>query len=295
MKHQTFVTIGLCVRNCEKTVSDAIKSIIQQDYPHNLIELIIVDDGSTDRTLEYVKRIVSETDIRVKIYRQKWKGLGTARNVVVRNSLGKYIIWVDGDMRLPRDHVRKQVEFMNDNPKVGAAKARYAFFDAGKIVALLENSRAFHIRPNNSLILGTGGSIYRVETIRQVGGFDERIRGAGEDIDVLFRMIRKGWLIGRTNAYFYEKFKESWKDLWAQYFWWGYGAHYVWHRYKSGISIVLRLPLISFIVGFLRLYHIFKVQKKLALFLIPVHNMFKDSAWIFGFFKSHVDGYGHKT
>ncbi|MEM5867131.1 MAG: glycosyltransferase [Candidatus Aenigmatarchaeota archaeon] len=42
-------------------------------------------------------------------------------NVVVKNASGKYIIWVDCDMILPKDHVQKQVEFMEQNPKVGIA------------------------------------------------------------------------------------------------------------------------------------------------------------------------------
>jgi len=43
-------TIGVCVRNCEATIKEVINSIINQDFPHELMEVIIVDDGSEDRT-----------------------------------------------------------------------------------------------------------------------------------------------------------------------------------------------------------------------------------------------------
>lgn len=288
------VTIGICVRNCEKTISRAIESIVQQDYPHECMELIIVDDGSTDRTLEYIKQITPEINICTKIFHQNWRGLGAARNVVVHNACGKYIVWVDGDMGLAEDYVRRQVEFMEHNPNVGAAKGNYKLTNRKKIVAMLENSRAFYLSRENSKIVGTGGSIYRTEAIREIEGFDESIWGAGEDIDALLRMQEKGWLLSRTDAEFCERFRESWRDLWMEYYWWGYGAHYVWHKHKGKIFIITRFPPISFLRACARLFSIFKSQRRLAYLLLPVHSVFKDSAWIFGFLESHYDGYGHK-
>ncbi|MHA1851888.1 MAG: glycosyltransferase [Candidatus Heimdallarchaeaceae archaeon] len=287
------VSIGICIRNCEKTIDRVIHSIIQQDYPHKLMELIVVDDGSTDMTFNHVKRLTSKIGIYMKVYRQNWKGLGAARNIVVRNAKGKYIIWVDGDMELPKDHVRKQVEFMEKNPKVGAAKARYKSLNSAKNVVILENSRAFHFRSENSNIVGTGGSIYRVKAIREIGGFDERIRGAGEDIDALLRMRERGWVLARTDAEFYEHFRESWRDLWSEYYWWGYGAHFVKHKHKGKISVIRRLPLASFLIAIVRFLYIFKSDRKLIYLLLPFHSLFKDSAWIFGFIRSHYNGYGH--
>ena len=158
------VSIGICIRNCEKTIDRVIHSIIQQDYPHKLMELIVVDDGSTDMTFNHVKRLTSKIGIYMKVYRQNWKGLGAARNIVVRNAKGKYIIWVDGDMELPKDHVRKQVEFMEKNPKVGAAKARYKSLNSAKNVVILENSRAFHFRSENSNIVIYNSKGQKVKT-----------------------------------------------------------------------------------------------------------------------------------
>jgi glycosyltransferase involved in cell wall biosynthesis len=289
-----YVTIGICVRNCEKTIGGALKSVFGQDYPHEAMELIIVDDGSTDRTLEYVRQIVSDNDIYTKVFHQSWRGLGAARNLVVRNACGKYIIWVDGDMELTPDFVRKQVEFMERNPKVGAAKGRYKLIKSKNIVAILENSRAFHLLKEDSKIVGTGGSIYRIEAIKKIGGFDEGIRGAGEDLDALLRMQKEGWLLSRTDAEFYESFKDNWKDLWLEYYWWGYGAHYVRHKHKDKISLIVRLPPVSFIIAFARLFLIFRSTARLSYLLLPIHSVFKDSAWIFGFLRSHKNEYGHK-
>ena len=54
-------------------------------------------------------------------------GLGVARQIVVDKACGKYIVWVDDDVTLPKDFVRKQVGYMEQNPHVGIAGARYIF------------------------------------------------------------------------------------------------------------------------------------------------------------------------
>jgi len=289
------VTIGVCVRNCEKSIEDTIQSIVNQDFPKNKMEIIFVDDDSTDRTLEIIKDFASKAETKTKIFHQSWRGLGATRNVVVKNASGQYIIWLDGDMKLPKEHVRKQVEYMELHPKVGAAKARYGFLKNVNLVAMLENVRAFDLRPSSSKLVGTGGSIYRVEAIRQIGGFDGHIRGAGEDIDALIRMRESGWFLSTTQAKFYEKFKDTWRSLWIQCYWWGYGAHYVHHKHKCAFPLFVRLPPVAFLLGFLKFFLIYRTHRKIEYFLIPVHNMFKEAAWLLGFTRSHVNGYGHRS
>lgn len=288
-----YITIGVCVRNSERTVKNAIWSILHQDYPHQKMELIIVDDGSTDRTFEFINQLLSKSDIFTKIFRQKWKGIAASRNIIVRNAGGKYIIWVDGDMVLPQHYVYKQVEFMELNPKVAIAKANYKTSKKFKLLGTLECfSRAFTLQ-RSELLVGTGGSIYRTEVIKEIGGFDMNIHGAGEDIDVVLRVKEKGWCVCKNNIEFIENFRETWKELWREYYWWGYGAHYVRHKHKNAVSIAYRLPTLSFIIGILKFFKVFKMHHVIVSVFLPFHFVYKDAAWLSGFVKSHFDGYGH--
>ena len=66
------------------------------------MEVIFVDDGSEDETLSIINSYVPRMDVKVKVFHHGWKGLGLSRNVVVDSASGDYIIWVDGDMILPR-------------------------------------------------------------------------------------------------------------------------------------------------------------------------------------------------
>ncbi len=102
--------------------------------------------------------------------------MGQARQTVVKNTTAPYIIWVDGDMELPKNFISKQVKFMDANPKVGIGKGKYGLDKTGKLVANLENMEFlinFHEEgETDSKSLGTSGCIYRLEAIRQAGGFD---------------------------------------------------------------------------------------------------------------------------
>jgi glycosyltransferase involved in cell wall biosynthesis len=288
------VTIGICVRNCEKTIDKVIESIVQQDYPHELIELIIVDDGSIDRTLDHVKQLASKISIHMKVYHQNWKGLGTARNVIVRNACRKYIIWVDGDMIIPKNFVTQQVTFMERNPEVGKARAKWGILNEVFLPATLESFRLLKhlfLQKNRSpYLVGIGGSICRTCALKAVGGFDERIRGAGEDIDLTFRLL-KSWKIATTDTVFYHRFRKTWKDLWQQYFWYGYGMHYVNSKHRGIVKLWEYLPPVSLWVGLKESLMVIRLTKRMVAILLPLQYVFKNSAWLTGYIKSHFNKY----
>jgi glycosyltransferase involved in cell wall biosynthesis len=295
------VTVGVCVRNSAATLREAIKSIISQDFPHELMEVIFVDDGSEDSTLSIVQEYVFRMDIAAKVFCTSWQGLGAARNLVVENAEGKYIIWVDGDMILPKDHVRKQVEFMEQNPKVGIAKAKYGMLDEENLFGFLENVGYIAVdsmyggKPTLRT-LGTGGSIYRVEAIRQVGGFDVCISGVGEDMDAEARVRRAGWLLYLGSpAVFYERRRKSLRSIWRESLWHGYGGHYFAH--KNGLPALSTLykmfPPAAILDEVSHSFRVYKLTHRNTVFLLPFHWAFKRIAWCLGFIKSHIEGYGH--
>ncbi|MEM2779678.1 MAG: glycosyltransferase [Candidatus Bathyarchaeia archaeon] len=289
----TFITIGVCVRNCASTIREAIESIMAQDYPHELMEVIFVDDGSEDDTLSIIKEYEPKMDIKVKIFHHEWKGLGFSRNIVVKNASGKYIIWVDGDMTIPKNFVRKQFEFMRMNPKVGIAKARYGLPHKDNIVAILENipyvvSDLKNV-PLDSKLPGTGGSIYRTKAIRQVGGFDEGLTGVGEDQDAASRIKDAGWLIERTDVFFFEKREQSWRELLHKYFWYGYGNYKLYRKNKKIFKLIKMNPIAGFLAGALLSVCAYRlVRKKIVFLLLPFHFALKMTAWCLGFIKHYI-------
>jgi len=286
------VTIGVCVRNCSQTLSRTIESILAQDYPHNLIEVIFVDDGSEDETLSIIESYAPKMDMKVKIFHHKWKGLGASRNKVVNNAEGKYIIWVDGDMLLPPDHVRKQVEYMERNPKVGIAKAKHTLLKEDNLIALLESIPFvvcdYTYESLDSKLPGTGGAIYRVEAIRQIGGFDEKIKGTGEDQDAAFRIKEAGWQIKRSKTFFYEKRAQTWKELWEKWVWYGSGDYDLYRKNRKIFSLFKMNPLAGFVNGLLHIVNAYRLTRSKSMILLPFHFALEMTAWCTGFFKKQM-------
>jgi len=282
------------VRNCQDTLGKVIESIMAQDYHHELMEVIFVDDGSEDGTLSVIERYVTKMDIHVKIFRHKWKGLGYSRNVVVNNAKGDYIIWVDGDLVITNNYVSTMLEFMEKNPKVAIAGGSYGMLDQGSLVAFLDNVEYVAYRYKSGTNLpGTGGAIYRVKAIKEVGGFDEKIKGSCEDIDVAYRVISAGWSVVRDRALFFAVSKKTWKECWNHSVWHGYGAHYIKHKHNQILLLSRFSPLAALIGGVVYAVTAYRLIRRKLVFLLPLYTLFKNLAWWLGFFKGHIKGYGH--
>lgn len=296
------VTVGLCVKNSESTVKDAIESIIHQDFPHELMELIVVDGNSSDKTLSIIADYLKKTDICAKVFCES-KGLGRQRQTVVENAKGKYILWVDGDMVLSKDYVRRQVEFMDQHPNVGIAKGTGSLRYAANMLSTLEILSRYADKMVNfqsgrtySKTLGTGGSIYRIQAIKQAGGFDTSLRYYCEDWDIEIRIRAAGWLLAKTDAEYldYERYGLTWKNLWKKYWLRGYYTHYFLHKRPGLIKHYRMFPPAAFLAGLLHFHKLFKLTRKKAVFLLPLQHIFKSVAWYMGFITSHLHHYEPK-
>jgi glycosyltransferase involved in cell wall biosynthesis len=62
------VTVGMAVKNNESTIQKTIRSVLNQDFPHELMEIIVVDGNSRDQTLKIIRSNVAKSDIRTKIF-----------------------------------------------------------------------------------------------------------------------------------------------------------------------------------------------------------------------------------
>lgn len=297
------VTVGFCVRNSEQTVKEAINRIINQTYPSELMEIIVVDGNSKDKTLSIVTDILSKTDIQTKIYSDEGIGLGYARQMVVDYAEGKYIVFVDGDVELLNDFVQEQVDFMEQDSKIGVAVGKYMFREAN-LIATLQNLNCYllcdQLANKDETIshgINYGTSIYRAKALRQVGGFDKKIKGAGEDADIMARIKAKGWGLSiNKKAIYYHKPRDNFGAFWLEQKWFGYGDHYFRHKH-SNIPFILwrRIPIITFAGNLKIAVEAYKSVHQKKSFLMPLLFSLGTISWWLGFAKSNLDGYGHEA
>ena len=294
------VTVGICVRNGEKFIEDAINSLMLQDFPHDCIRVVFVDDGSEDKTLSIIQRRAKSMDMTTVVQHTCWKGTGNARNMVIANAEGDYILWLDADMVFSRDYLSKLVDFMEQTPEAGITKGRVALMPAGNLLATLEcYSRAvgkmvdYQSKKGRLKTMGTGGALYRMKAIRMSGGFDVGLRGYNEDWDIELRIREAGWALHSINVfcYDYERYGLTWKELWRRYWIRGYHTHYFLHKRRGLIKHYRNFPPAAFLFGLFSSFTLFKLTRNRAVFLMALPYTFKMIAWYIGFIRGHQDSY----
>lgn len=114
------VSVVMPVYNAEKYVAEAIQSIINQQYKE--FEFIIINDGSTDSSLDIIKDYEAK-DHRIKVISRENKGLVASLNEGINLAKGKYIVRMDADDISLSDRITRQVSFMERNPRVGVCGA----------------------------------------------------------------------------------------------------------------------------------------------------------------------------
>lgn len=112
------VSAVIPTHNRKYKLAKLIDSILRSDYPKDKLEIIVVDDASTDGTSEYIKKLFPQ----VKVVRNdEEKLLAESRNIGIRASKGKYIFLIDDDNVVDRNTIRELVEFMEKHSEVGVA------------------------------------------------------------------------------------------------------------------------------------------------------------------------------
>lgn len=105
-KNKGMVSVIIPVYNCEETIDECIQSISRQTYEN--WEIIIIDDGSTDNTYKKVNAW-AKSDLRIKVIQQENQGSGPARNRGMKEAVGEYIAFLDGDDFWQNNYALKQI------------------------------------------------------------------------------------------------------------------------------------------------------------------------------------------
>lgn len=291
------VAVGLCVRNCEKTVARTIKSITELDFPKDRFNLIVVDGCSTDNTVGVIKDKLRNTNVRSVFLSDNGRGLSYARQLVVDNCDSKYVVWVDGDNVLPPNFLKSQVECMEEHPKVGFCGV--SIIPLGEsIVARLQGYQwvipVLNRKKAGYLMGKTGiqGTICRVKAIIDVGSFSRSIEGAGEDVDLFIRMRLAGWRIGSNyNTKIYHYMRDSWRALWKESVWWGNAEYYLTTKYTQFYPSVKRRVGLSILECIKLTFKSWKLTKDLACIVMPIHYGVRRLGFLVGYLQARENKY----
>jgi glycosyltransferase involved in cell wall biosynthesis len=293
------VTVGICVKNGEKMLPNAIESILNQNYPQEQIQLILVDDGSTDTTPQILKKYVDQHPSQARAFKSSWQGLGAARNFIVNKADGKYLLFVDADEILTPDYIRTQVQVMEDNPKVGITAGIFKTVPHNLVLNLevapnIVNQKSYG-KPRSLIwktekLIGTGGTAFRTQAIREVNGFDTSIKGAGEDLDLVIRIKKAGWLLVANDGELYELHGglATPHALLKKYYWYGYGCQRTYDKTGAAFSVPRMTPIAGIATGLFYSFPAYRYLHQKQMFLLPIHYGLKLTAWTCGFMKGQL-------
>lgn len=119
------VSVVVATYNMARYLPQAVASILEQSYPN--VEVIVVDDGSTDETPEVTARLA--TDARVRVHRQSNGGQASAKNKGIELSRGEYIGFLDADDVWLPQKLALQLPLFRDRPRVGVVYSEYECMD----------------------------------------------------------------------------------------------------------------------------------------------------------------------
>jgi len=191
MEKQPLVSVIIPCYNGEKFIADAIESVLNQTYQN--WELIIIDDGSTDNSEDIVKKII--TDSQIKLIKHKYnKGIAKTKNTGIANAKGKYIAFLDQDDIWLNSKLELQLKcFELANSDIGVVctgmiftddvlRPRYIFkgFDDIDQEKLIKN---LYLKPANSSSI----MMVKKECFDRIGTFNEDLIG-WDDYELLMRL-----------------------------------------------------------------------------------------------------------
>jgi glycosyltransferase involved in cell wall biosynthesis len=186
--------------NVERYLTEAADSVLRQTYSD--LELIIVDDGSTDRTGDVAEQIRRTDPHRVRVITQRNRGNAAARNAALATSRGECLALLDSDDVWEPRYLEEQIAVLNANPDLDLVTGNARFLGGPRHGALVHPcpdprppvTLATLIADEDAMSIMT---VFRRRVFETIGGFDES-PGLSEDFDYWVRAALAGFRFARN-------------------------------------------------------------------------------------------------
>lgn len=199
LKEVRKVTVAIPVYNEEKNVKDTIESVLNLEYPHEMIELIVVNDGSKDNTENVIKSVIEANPLRdIKLISQVNKGKGAALNNALKLAKGELFTCLDADSFIEKSALRRMVPYFEES-NVGVVLPLMKVKDPKGILqrvqwceylmnlfykGIMGKIDCVHVAPGPF-------SVYRKSALVEVNGFAEN--NLTEDFEISLKLQEKDY------------------------------------------------------------------------------------------------------
>jgi glycosyltransferase involved in cell wall biosynthesis len=193
------VSVAVPTWNRADYLEVCLASLLDQDYPKDTYEILVVDDGSTDRTSDLVRSVALGNEAPpIRYVRQEHQSLNAARNTAIRNAQGAFVCFVDDDIYAPRSWLTRVTEGVLRHPTAGCLGGPILTKYEGKPPRLCGREGlpdAHHNRDQGEGPVSDARGANMVVTkkgVETAGMFDERLRIWGDEVEWQQRLVRNG-------------------------------------------------------------------------------------------------------
>ena len=195
-KHTPRVSVLMGVYNAERYVGAAIESILQQTFAD--FEYIIIDDGSTDNSLEIIREF-AHRDARIQLHHRENRGIGATRNELLSLARGEFVATMDADDIATRERLDIQVAFLDEHPGHNCVGGNYELIDDEDRHLIMHDRQPLDdVEVQEQMLRGITSInnptvMMRRSDVVAVGGYDPELAPA-EDLDLYLKLGERGKL-----------------------------------------------------------------------------------------------------
>ena len=221
-----YVSIIVPVYNGAHTIEECIKSLLNLEYPEDKYEIIIVDNNSTDTTVEIVKKYP------VKLLHEGKQSSYPARNLGIKNAKGEIVAFTDADCIVDKMWLEQMVKTFEDETTAGMGGEILAYnpksiaerySDKSDVLSQKDNFEYKFVNLKMPFI-ATANAAYKKEILDEIGHFDDSFLISG-DIDLTWRVLMKGYrMVYEPKALVFHRHRTTPYALFKQFL--GYGKEH---------------------------------------------------------------------
>ncbi|MDE2311683.1 MAG: glycosyltransferase [Patescibacteria group bacterium] len=194
------ISVSIPAYNEEKYIGECLKSLLA-NAPAELLEVIVVDNASTDRTAA-----VAGSFAGVRVVKEPQKGLTRARQRGFVESRGEILACIDADTRIWEGWFPQIMKEFQKDPRLVCLSGPFHFYDLPhkqNVLVRFWNWCAAHVSGTFGVVAQGGNYVIRRSALEQIGGFDTSIEFYGEDTNIARRLAKVGKVKFTPSFYIY--------------------------------------------------------------------------------------------
>lgn len=228
------LTVLIPAYNEEETIANTIKSILSTNYPKDKLEIIVLNDGSKDRTAEIASQFKE-----VRVISKPNSGKADSLNLGIKEAKGEFIAVVDADSYPDPDTIPKMMACFNDKETAAVTSCikvnnQNKFWTKLQVVeyTIIAWARKLLQFVNSVYVTPGACSIYRADVLRELNGFDTK--NITEDIEIAWRILKENYKIKMClSAKVHTVVPEKLKKWWRQRLRWDIGGMQTLYKHRG--------------------------------------------------------------